>query len=253
MVLPLVRKSASTALVTRRSEVATLSDNLAATRISVNFDMETEIAAPHLRVQAAFDALSNTQCAWTVQTEQQIDRVKARSFAGTVVARTGARLMRQAHSLVDTSEAPFAIGVRGGKSTAYFYPGFVLVAAGSQDEFALIDMREFQVVSEQISFTETESVPRDARQIQTTWAKANKNGTRDKRFAHNRELPIMAYGGLHLTALGGFNEKLMVSRAEASAELATAIAGLKRVLASGGATRLTGKQRTIGAPSGRLT
>jgi hypothetical protein len=252
VVLPPVRRSASAALVAKRSNVAALSDNLTATRISVDFDMETEVAAPHLRMQAALDSLSKARRAWTVQTEQQIDRVRARSFAGTVVARVGSLLTRRAHSLVATKDTPYAVGVRGSRSTAYFYPGFVLVAGSPQDEFALIDMREFDAVSEGIGFTETESVPSDARQVGITWAKANKNGSRDKRFAHNRELPIMAYGGLHLTGPGGFNEKLMFSRAEATAELAAAIAELKRVLASGGTARRIEKSGAIGTPSGYL-
>jgi hypothetical protein len=252
VVLPPVRRSASTALIAKRSDVEVLSNNLTATRISVDFDMETEVAAPHLRMRAALDGLSNAQRAWTVQTEQRINRVKARSFAGTVVARVGAVLTRRAHSLVATKDAPYAVGVQGCKSTAYFYPGFVLVAGGPQDEFALIDMREFEAVSEGIGFTETESVPRDSRQVGTTWAKANKNGSRDKRFAHNRELPIMAYGGLHLTGPGGFNEKLMFSRVEACAELAAAIAELKRVLSSGGATKRIEKTNAIGTRPERL-
>ncbi len=250
--LPPVRRSTSTALVARRSDVVTLGDNLVGTQITVDFDMETEVAGPHLRMQEALNNLSKSQGTWTLQTEQQINRVKARSFAGTIVARVGALLKQRVHTLVGTKDAPYTVDVQGGKSTAYFYPGFVLVAGGLQDEFALIDMCEFEAVAEGISFTETETVPSDAKQVGTTWAKANKNGSRDKRFAHNRELPIMAYGGLHLTGPGGFNEKLMFSRVAACAELAAAIAELKRVLASGGATRRLGKMEAIGLPSGHL-
>lgn len=248
VLLPPVRRSASTALTTRRSDVATLNDNLRETKISVDFNMETEVAAPHLRMQMALDGLSTASHAWTVRTEQQIDRVKARSFAGVVVARVKTLLRRQEHDLVATSDTPYAVSVQGGKFTAYFYPGFVLVAGGPMNDFALIDMLEFEVLSETIGFTETESVPRDARQVGTTWAKANKNGSRDKRFAHNRELPIMAYGGLHLTGPGDFNEKLMFSRVEICNELVAAVGELKRVLASGKQATRIPKQRVIDSP-----
>ena len=248
--LPPVRRSTGTALAARRSDVVTLRDNLIGTQITVDFYMETEVAGPQFRMLEAFIDVYRSQGAWTVQTEQQINRVKARSFAGTIVARVGALLKQRTHTLVGTKDDPYTVGVQGGKSTAYFYPGFVLVAGGLQDEFALIDMCEFEAVAEGIGFTET--VPSDAKQVGTTWAKANKNGSRDKRFAHNRELPIMAYGGLHLTGPGGFNEKLMFSRVAACTELAVAIAELKRVLASGGATRRLGKTKAIGPPSGRL-
>ncbi len=82
-----VRKRANTAVAVRRSEITTLKDNLAATKISVNFDMETEIAEPHRRMQSTFDRLVSSQRSWSIQTEQRIDRVRARSLAGTVVSR----------------------------------------------------------------------------------------------------------------------------------------------------------------------
>jgi hypothetical protein len=67
-----IRKQASNALAVRRSEVATLDANLAATTISVNFDMDSEVAEPHQRMQAAFDGMASSQRAWSVQTTQRI-------------------------------------------------------------------------------------------------------------------------------------------------------------------------------------
>ncbi len=85
--IPPVRRQTSRALVARRSEMDTLTRNLAETRISVSFDMESEIAEPHRRMQAAFDQMARSQRSWSVEMEQKIDRVKARSWAGTVVSR----------------------------------------------------------------------------------------------------------------------------------------------------------------------
>jgi hypothetical protein len=39
-------------------------------------------------------------------------------------------------------------------------------------------------------FTETSTVPRDSKIIGKTWAKVNKNGTRDKRFKSNYQIPV---------------------------------------------------------------
>ena len=44
------------------------------------------------------------------------------------------------------------------------------------------------------SYVEEELVPNDAEVIGQTWLKVNKNGTPDKRFKDNRQLPICAYG-----------------------------------------------------------
>jgi hypothetical protein len=245
-----VRKRTSKALAIRRSEVAMLDRNLAATRISVNFDMDSEVAEPHRRMQAAFDQMASSQRAWSVPTTQRIDRVKARRWATTVFSRGPAILRRLAASLVDTDALPLAIDVLRDKSTAYFYPGFVLVDGGQGSDFALIDVTELGITSAPQDFEEAEFVPSDAQVIGSTWAKANKDGSRDRRFAHNRELPIMRYGLLNLSTARGMNEAFMFSNARASAEFAAAAADLKRVLVSGSKVhRLQENQPLLDGPT----
>ncbi len=228
-----IRRRTSRALAVRRSDVAMLDRNLAATRISVNFDMDSEVAEPHRRMQAAFGQMASSQRAWSVQTTQLINRVKARRWAGTVVSRGPAILRRLAASLIDTDDPPLAIDVLRGKSTSYFYPGFVLVDGGQGSDFALIDITELEIASAATDFEETEFVPSDAQVVGSTWAKANKDGSRHRRFAHNRELPIMRYGLLNLSTARGMNEAFMFSNAQASAEFAAAAADLKLVFATG--------------------
>jgi hypothetical protein len=243
-----IRERARQGLVTRRVEVATLDGNLAATRISVNFDMDSEVAEPHRQMQTAFDRMASSLRTWSVQTEQRIDRVKARSWAGTVVSRGPVLLQRLAASLVDTDDLPLTMRVLRGKSTAYFYPGFVLVDSGHGSDFALIDMTELEITYTATNFTETEAVPADAQVIGSTWAKANKNGSRDRRFAHNRELPIMRYGCLNLTSTGGMNEAFMFSNADASASFVNAASVLKRILTLGRPGHRVENQRRLGRP-----
>lgn len=249
-----IRKKASTALAVRRSDVETLKGNLAATQVSVNFDLESEVAEPHRRMQEAFNRMASSQRVWSVITTQRIDRVKARSWAGTVVSHAPAVLRRLAASLVDTQDPPLAMPVLRGKSTAHFYPGFVLVDDGRGKDFALIDLIETGVHWGTMDFTESAAAaPSDAALIGKTWAKANKNGSRDRRFAHNRELPIMRYGLLHLSAAGGMDEAFMLSDAKASADFAAAVEELKSILIRGrGAQRLGDSQMALNSPSDRV-
>ncbi len=245
--VPPVRKALAGALTARRSELATLKANLEATRIRVDFDLASEIAGPYRRMQASFDEMTRSARKWGVATKQDINRVKARTFAGTVVSRVAATLCRAADPLVDTSEAPLAFGMLGGRSTAYVYPGFILVA-GRSGEFALLDLREVEVACAETNFTETDSPPADAEMVDKTWAKANKNGSRDRRFAHNRELPIMRYGQLQLSAESGLNEVFMVSRAAACRQFAVATAELRGLLAHSHPKQSVGQQRRLGRP-----
>lgn len=226
------RSKINTAVAVRRTEVATLQKNLAASRISVSFDMETAVAGPHLRMMDAADKLSASSRSWALQTSQQIDRVKARSAAGVVVSRRTLRVGRCSDPLVDTNDSPLAIGVQNGQATAFFYPGFILVVSTAKGDFALIDLKELEIGYSQTQFTETEAVPSDSEMVRKVWAKSNKNGTRDRRFKDNRELPVMAYGEIAMKARGGMNESLMFSRASACREFVSAVTELQRILKS---------------------
>ena len=233
IVLKSVRSRINAVVIERRGEVEKLKKNLVASCISVSFNMETNIARPHLTMLSAFDKLSASCRSWALQTSQQIDRVKARSVAGVVVSRRMLSISRHSASLVDTNDHPLAINVQNGRATAFFYPGFVLVVSAGEDEFALIDLTELEINYSRTEFTETETIPTDAVMVRKVWAKSNKDGTRDRRFKNNRELPVMVYGEIAMKADGGMNEVLMFSHNDACKEFVAAVAEVQRVLKSG--------------------
>lgn len=241
-----VNTKVNTAVTVRRTEVTNLEKNLATSRISVSFNMETAVAGPHLRMLDAFDRLSASSRSWALQTSQQIDYVKARSVADTVVSRRPLSIGRRSDPLVDTNDLPLALGIRNGRATAFFYPGFVLVVSASRTDFALIDLKELEITYSRTNFTETESIPPDSEMVRKVWAKSNKNGTRDKRFKDNRELPVMAYGEITLKAQGGMKEALMFSRDDACREFVGAVVELQRILRSGSQPRVGTSDKLIG-------
>jgi hypothetical protein len=63
-------------------------------------------------------------------------------------------------------------------------------------------------VSAELSVVEPDPVPKDSRVVGQTWAKANKDGSRDKRFADNYEIPIALYGSLVLKSDNGLWEEI---------------------------------------------
>ncbi len=225
-----VRVQLNTAVAVRRTEICTLKQNLDASRIKVSFNMETAIAGPHRRMLDAFDELARSHRSWSVSSSQQIDRVRARSMSNTVVARQSLSLGRRADTLVDTDDAPLALGIQNGRATAYFYPGFILVVSNAGSDFALIDLKELDIRHVSNHFTETEGVPADAQMVRKVWAKSNRNGTRDKRFKDNRELPVMLYGELSLRAAGGLNEALVFSRHNACHDFVHSVQAVQRLL-----------------------
>ncbi len=67
-------------------------------------------------------------------------------------------------------------------------------------------------------------MPADAMVVDTTWRYVNKNGGPDRRFKDNRELPVVQYGRVALTASTGMNNMLSFSNAQAAEVLAACLA-----------------------------
>jgi hypothetical protein len=81
-----------------------------------------------------------------------------------------------------------------------------------------------------VSFIEEQTVPADAELIGHTWKKANKDGSPDRRFANNYQIPIVKYGDLRLTSKSGLNEGYMISNASLAEGFADAFATFQRAL-----------------------
>ena len=240
-----VRRAASRSVALRRREVATLGANLEATPVRVDFDMDSEVGAPQRRMQEAFERILACRSRWSILHTQMIDRVKARSAAGTIVNRRPASMGRGADPLVATGDPPLAVEVQNGAATAYFYPGFVLVARRDGGDFALVDLADLEVRGGSMRFNETEGVPADAQVVGASWAKSNKDGSRDRRFADNSQIPVALYGELHLRGPGGLHESFMTSKVEPCEAFAGAVRELRQVLASGRAIRNVAARNVI--------
>ena len=68
-------------------------------------------------------------------------------------------------------------------------------------------------------FVETDSVPKDAKVVRQTWLKVNKNGTPDKRFKNNRQVPVCEYGMVLVKSNTGLHIELMCSNSETVSEM----------------------------------
>lgn len=98
----------------------------------------------------------------------------------------------------------------------YIYPNFIVMYSKNKD-FAVIGLDEINLQQSYVRFTETQGVPADTKIIDQTWAKVNKNGTRDKRFKGNYQIPVVRYGEIKLRTTTGVHEEYQFSNYEATA------------------------------------
>jgi hypothetical protein len=115
--------------------------------------------------------------------------------------------------------------LKTGRTTLAFYPDRVLAFQGSS--VGAVTYASLRASAESTRYVESEGVPGDATVVDRTWAYVNKSGGPDRRFKHNRELPICAYSKLLLSTSDGLDIRLLGSRDGGFGPLASALSHME--------------------------
>ena len=93
-------------------------------------------------------------------------------------------------------------------------PDKIIIIRGTK--VGAVNYSDLQIQVSSINFVESDPVPEDAQVIGQTWQYVNKNGTPDKRYKNNRQLPICLYGVVRLKSVSGINTEIYVSNIQKS-------------------------------------
>jgi hypothetical protein len=96
----------------------------------------------------------------------------------------------------------------------FLYPGFIRYRA-TKEAFSVIAFHDVKTTTASVNFQEVDGVPSDSRTIGQTWVKANKDGSRDRRFTNNYQIPIAMYGLLVLKTDSGLWEEFQFLKSRA--------------------------------------
>lgn len=182
--------------------------------IDVHFDKTFE--EKYNKVINAYKSLLTTKIIWDITSAVEQDQKESRSAASTVVTRAPVKFKFENITIIKSTYEAFHFGNKNG-GDLYIYPAFIMITNDKQT-FNLIDIKEFDISFSEQRFLEEDKVPSDTEIIDKTWAKVNKNGSPDKRFAGNYEIPIVRYGRFTIKSKSGLNESYSFSSYEKSDE-----------------------------------
>lgn len=92
----------------------------------------------------------------------------------------------------------------------YLYPALILLKHSLQN-FGLLGYADLKISISEWHYVENESVPNDAEIIRYTWFRANKDGSPDRRFKDNFQIPVCRYGQLLMEGKNGLKEVFLFS------------------------------------------
>jgi hypothetical protein len=197
-------------------------------RLATEFELPDNLKDLFGRLCDAVSALSQSQRIWKTLTIVETDRYHERTMASQSIERRPVNVSLGSCDLIQSSwNVPRLLTAYGGEM--FFYPAFILYFVTPQ-AFALVDIHDVRFEYNPARFIEEEAVPSDAELIGHTWKKANKDGSPDRRFAQNYQIPILKYGDVRLTSHSGLNEAYMISNERLASGFAHAFDNFQRAL-----------------------
>lgn len=202
------------ALPVTRAEVERLANWEDNTKIAVTFEAGDAAQRAYSSMVRAFDSLKLSSKKWDVTADRSTNQFVERSLANRTVDRHPVVFEFSSTDLIQFSGRAMRFENINGDDIL-IYPG-VAVIPRADGVFALIDIRELKIGIEGVRFHETEVVPSDAEVVGHTWAKTNKDGSPDRRFKENYQIPICLYGQIALRSQSGVTEEYLVSNAQSA-------------------------------------
>lgn len=201
----------------KEEEIQELKEQLELCKVPLDIEMDDDRIASQKLLIDKFTDMSRSEKIWDITSSMR--NTEAKSSAGSIVERRVVRFETAAIPIILCKHIPIKLQNANG-SDIYIYPGFVVVT--NNVSFGFLSILEVNIDFHVSRFQESERVPKDSKQIDTTWRYINKNGLPDKRYSNNPTIPVIGYGGLKLTSGTGLNEAFMLSNCEATSEFVVA-------------------------------
>ena len=187
----------------------------------VMYDLDDHAAAAYERLLNAASALASSSQAWHITAQGNVHDRRYHGGAGRVVNRGHASLSVGANDLLSTNVNILSAKLDGGKRSLLFFPDRLLITQGK--DVGAVDYSRLHVAWDSSRFIEEPPAPVDAKVLDHTWQYVNKDGTPDRRFRGNQQLPVCLYDVILLESDTGLSEKLQFSRSGQAAEFQAAL------------------------------
>lgn len=196
--------------------------------VNIDMDIDEQIEKEYLRLIKHYKTLLSCSKIWDITSSVDIDKKRTRSAASSSVTRRPVKFGFENIDIIECKyDALHFENANGGD--IYIYPPFIAIVDGKK-KFGLVDIRELNFNFRGQRFLEEEKIPNDAKVVDQTWAKVNKNGSRDKRFKDNYQIPVCLYGEIELTSDTGLNEVYSLSSYRKCEDFANAMISYQGVV-----------------------
>lgn len=175
--------------------------------VSLEYDIDEETARQHNARIAAWQNFFSSASKWQIITSAAVTNQKINAGATSTVSRAGVSMSQKAPFYIRTNVTVAVLNFKSVK--LLILPDKMIVIKGGT--FGAADYCDISISTRKGRFIESGAIPRDAEVVGHTWQYVNKNGSPDKRYNNNRQLPVCLYGYVTIRSGAGLEIQLCCS------------------------------------------
>ena len=185
-------------------------------KVNIDISIDQSDLEIYNKLKDCFIKISNSEFIWDITSSKKVNKSKDRSSADETISRKKVKLELKNIDIIESSYQGMFWQNINGDGDIYIYPSFIIYMDVINDSIGLIDIKDVDLIHTKADCAEPEVNPSDALFVKNQWTKVNKDGTPDKRFKGNIEMPVYKYGRIELQSKLGLNESYLFSNVENS-------------------------------------
>ena len=213
----------------KKQEIKEINEQINSCKVDINIKFDEELNLAYNNLIEKYNELIQCEKIWDVTSSSLTDK-KKKSGAQSSIVKKVVKFSYNNLDIIDSNNKPFHLENANG-GDLYIYPAFIIIN-NKNKEIEFLDLKEIEFLFMWTNFIEEEKLCNDTETNGRTWKKVNKNGTRDKRFKDNYQIPIAKYGEIILKSISGLNETYMFSNYDNSSKFANTFLNYINILKS---------------------
>lgn len=188
-------------------------------RVPVVYEYDDEGVKEKTKVQCVMNAFSECASIWQINDVYTHDNRRIHAGTAQSVARKQVKIEKKKPYFLLSNEDAYCIKLK--KEKMYILPDMAVFVSGGK--IGAVDLSSMKLSFDTMQFVEEGSTPSDAAIVRQTWKYVNNNGTPDRRYNGNRQLPVCLYAVVNIFTDTGVNLQFYLSNLKKAEELQTLI------------------------------
>jgi len=175
--------------------------------IKLDYEFDTESKAEYEKKIAAWKSLNSCKKIWQIIQSGKINNSKTSGGATSAVKRLPFSINTKLPWYLKCNIEVVVLAFK--KETLIILPDKLLLIKNKKLGAISYENIHYDIYA--TGFLEDKRPPKDSELVKYVWQKTNKDGSPDKRFKGNKQIPVYKYGSIQLSSPEGLNAKIMCS------------------------------------------